>query len=101
MTDDRDTSAFTMKAVKKELAMSNGKQSGSDLSRLASSVMRDPHASEIAKSLAASVVAQSHSAKQTGSIMEDKATKVLRSDKYSDTTKSLAGSVLSQSNKNR
>lgn len=81
--------------------MGNKKQTGSNISHLASSVLRDPHASGIQKSLAGSALSQSSTNKSTGTSLEDKASKVLQSSKYSDVTKSLAGSVLSQSENNR
>jgi hypothetical protein len=79
----------------------NTKQSTPKVASLAAATLNDRNASKIAKSLAASVVAQTHTGKQTGAEMESKASKVLQSDKYSDDTKSLAASVLSQSNKER
>jgi hypothetical protein len=79
----------------------NKKQSSKEIAELASSTLRDSKASEIAKSLAASVLAQTNTDKQTGAELEDRASKVLKSQKYSDDTKSLAASVLSQSNKER
>lgn len=79
----------------------NTKQTSSRIGTLASEVLHDSHASQVAKSLAASALAQRNGAKQTGSEMEDLASKVLQSDKYADTTKELAASVLSQSNKSR
>ncbi|MDU0736335.1 hypothetical protein Q8W99_06395 [Pseudomonas aeruginosa] len=81
--------------------MTNRKTTSGDVSKLASDILRDPNASAIAKSLAASALSQSSSAKQTGKEMEAKASKVLKSDKYSDDTKSLAGSVVSQSDAKR
>jgi len=79
----------------------NTKQSSTKAATLASETLRDPNASAIAKSLAASVLSQSSSYKETGKAMETKASQVLQSEKYSETTKSLAGSVLSQSDKQR
>lgn len=79
----------------------NPKRTSSKISSQAGTTLRDSNASKIAKSLAASALAQSGSKKQTGAAMEDKASQVLKSLKYSDETKSLAGSVLSQSNKKR
>ncbi|PJG83296.1 hypothetical protein [Caviibacterium pharyngocola] len=77
------------------------KQSSSQLSSLASSVLRDPNSSQIQKKLAGSVLAQTNTDKITSSELETKASKALNSEHYSDITKSLAGSVLSQSSKNR
>lgn len=81
--------------------MANGKKSSSSLADLASKTLRDNSASNIAKRLAGSVLAQRDGDKQTGAKMEDLASKVLRSDKYADETKTLAGSVMSQSVKTR
>ncbi|WP_448724290.1 hypothetical protein [Pseudomonas farris] len=79
----------------------NTKQTGQNVASLASETLRDPHASAIAKSLAASALSQSSSPKETGKAMEAKASQVLQSEKYSETTKTLAASVLSQSDKAR
>jgi hypothetical protein len=79
----------------------NTKKTSAEIASQAGEVLADPNASAIAKSLAASALAQSNTGKQTGAEMEDKASMVLQSTKYSDATKSLAGSVLSQSNKKR
>ncbi|MBD8737930.1 hypothetical protein IFR41_00205 [Pseudomonas fluorescens] len=79
----------------------NTKQSSPKVATLASDTLRDPNASAIAKSFAASVLSQASSAKETGKAMETKASQALQSEKYSDTTKTLAASVLSQSDKSR
>lgn len=79
----------------------NMKSSSNAITKLAVETLKDPNASDIAKSLAGSILSQSGTNKQTSAEMEDKASKVLRSDKYSEDTRSLAGSVLSQSNKER
>ncbi len=79
----------------------NTKKTSSSVASDAARTLQDPNASAIAKSLAASALAQSGNTKQTGAAMEDKASQVLSSEKYSDATKRLAGSVLSQSNKPR
>lgn len=79
----------------------NTKQSSEKVAKLASDTLRDPGASAIAKSLAASALAQASSGKQTSAAMEAKAGRVLQSEKYSEETKSLAGSVVSQANKKR
>jgi hypothetical protein len=79
----------------------NTKDSSKEMTQLAVKTLQDKGASQTAKSLAASVLAQNDPNKQTGAQMEDLASKVLKSDKYNDDTKSLAGSVLSQSNKDR
>lgn len=79
----------------------NTKQSSAQVAKLASETLRDPQASAIAKSLAASALSQASSTKETGKAMETKASQVLQSEKYSETTKTLAASVLSQSDKQR
>lgn len=79
----------------------NTKQTSDELAGLAAKTLRDNSSSTIAKSLAASVLAQSSTKKETGADMETIASKVLSSNKYSDDTKSLAASLVSQSNKKR
>ena len=79
----------------------NPKQSSAKVAKLASETLRDPRASAIAKSLAASTLAQANTGKQTSAEMEAKAGRVLQSEKYSEETKTLAGSVVSQANKAR
>jgi hypothetical protein len=79
----------------------NSKVSSSKLTSQASATLRANGSSDIAKSLAASVLSQAQSGNQTGKAMETTASKVLSSAKYSDETKALAASVLSQANKGR
>ncbi|AVI87368.1 hypothetical protein BTW15_19215 [Pseudomonas syringae pv. tomato] len=79
----------------------NTKATSNKVAQLASETLRNPNASAIAKSLAASALAQTHTDKQTGSDMEHKAGQVLQSEKYSEATKALAGSLVSQANKER
>lgn len=79
----------------------NKKQSSAAVAKLAANTLINPNASQIAKSLAASVVSQTNTNKQTGAQLETKASKVLQSEKYSDDTKTLAASVLAQANKER
>lgn len=79
----------------------NKKKTSKKVASLAAGVLQAKDSSEIAKTLAASVLAQVDPAKQTGAELEDLASKALTSPKYSDTTKTLAASVLSQSNKER
>lgn len=81
--------------------MINKKQTSKSVASLASETLKDKSASQIAKQLAASALAQKGTTKQTGGQMEDVASKVLQSPKYSDDTKTLAASVLAQSNKKR
>jgi hypothetical protein len=71
------------------------------ISSLASKVLSNPDASEIAKSLAASALSQSQKGNETSKEMATLASKVLGSDKYAETTKELAGSVLSQADPRR
>lgn len=80
---------------------SNPKKSSAKVAKLASETLRDPHASVIAKSFAASALAQARTGKQTGAEMEAKAGRALQSEKYSEETKTLAGSLVSQANKAR
>lgn len=79
----------------------NTKQTSDKIATLAADTLNDSASSAIAKSLAASALAQKGTDKQTSALMEEKAGKVLGSDKYSDETKALAASVLSQANKER
>jgi hypothetical protein len=79
----------------------NTKKTSGKIAALAADTLNDPDTSVIAKSLAASALAQRSTEKQTSAELEEKAGKVLQSDKYSEDTKSLAASVLSQANKER
>ncbi|MGB3126771.1 MAG: hypothetical protein WBB95_23415 [Pseudomonas sp.] len=79
----------------------NTKQTSGKIATLAAETLNNATSSTIAKSLAASALAQKGTDKQTSAEMEEKAGKVLGSDKYSDDTKALAASVLSQANKER
>ncbi|MDI3205121.1 hypothetical protein [Pseudomonas shahriarae] len=79
----------------------NTKKTSDKMATLAAETLNNPNASAIARSLAASALAQSGKDKQTSAQMEEKAGKTLQSDKYSEQTKALAASVLSQSNKER
>ncbi|CAM3044193.1 MULTISPECIES: hypothetical protein [Pseudomonas] len=79
----------------------NTKKTSGKMATLAAETLNNPNASAIAKSLAASALAQRGTDKQTSAQMEEKAGKTLQSDKYSEQTKALAASVLSQSNKER
>lgn len=79
----------------------NTKQTSTRIGKLASETLQSSSASQVAKSLAASALAQRSGDKQTGAKMEDVASRVLASDRYASSTKELAASVLSQSNKQR
>ena len=81
--------------------MKNTKRTSHRIAKLAAETLQDTNASQVAKSLAASALAQASGSKQTSAEMEHKASSVMHSDKYSDTTKTLAASILSQSNKER
>ena len=79
----------------------NTKQTQPKITTLAVKTMNSKTASQIAKSLGASALAQTNTNKQTSSKMEVIASKVLSSNKYNKNTKALAGTVLSQANKER
>ncbi|KAA8561301.1 hypothetical protein FX985_01353 [Pseudomonas extremaustralis] len=79
----------------------NTKQTSPTVAKLASETLSSSNSSAIARRLAASALAQTHSTKQTSAEMEAIAGKVLQSDKYSDETKTLAASVVAQSNQAR
>lgn len=79
----------------------NTKQTSSRIATLASETLQNNQASQVARSLAASALAQRNSGKQTGAKMEDLASKVLSGNHYASETKELAASVLSQANKAR
>ncbi|MBB5216638.1 hypothetical protein [Parapusillimonas granuli] len=79
----------------------NTKQTSTRIGRLASETLQNSGSSQIAKSLAASALAQRSGDKQTGAKMEDVAARVLVSGHYANDTKELAASVLSQANKQR
>jgi hypothetical protein len=79
----------------------NTKQTSAHIAKLAAETLQDNRASQIAKSLAASALAQRGGGKQTGAAMEDKAARVLASDHYADETRRLAASILAQANKER
>lgn len=79
----------------------NTKQTSSRIAKLAAETLHDKQASQVAKSLAASALAQRHTGRQTGAKMEDVASKVLAGGHFASETKELAASVLSQSNKQR
>ncbi|HDS1736251.1 hypothetical protein [Pseudomonas sp. BP8] len=81
--------------------MTNTNRTSPKVAKLASETLRDPAASAIAKSFAASALAQAKTGKQTSAEMEAKAGKALQSTKFSADTKVLAASVVAQSNKQR
>jgi len=79
----------------------NTKQTSSRIATLAAETLQNNQSSQVARSLAASALAQRNSGKQTGAQMEDLASRVLSSKRYADETKELAASVLAQANKAR
>ena len=79
----------------------NTKQTQPKITTLAVKTINSKTASQIAKSLGASALAQTNTSKQTSAKMEKIASKVFSSNNYSKDTKSLAGAVLSESNKER
>lgn len=81
--------------------MTNKKQTSKEMASKAAKILGDDNSSNIQKTLAGSVLAQSKTNKETGKDMESIASNVLKSSKYSDETKGLAASLVSQSDKNR
>ncbi|MGL5841545.1 MAG: hypothetical protein ACRCYK_07040 [Aeromonas hydrophila] len=81
--------------------MTNKKQTSSSVASQAAQVLNDPHASDIQRSFAGSVLAQARTGKQPSPEMESKAGAALQSDKYSELTKTFAGSIVAQSDKDR
>ncbi|MDF7667691.1 hypothetical protein PT273_07515 [Orbaceae bacterium ESL0727] len=81
--------------------MNNTKKTSAEVASLASKVLHNPNASELEKSLAASVLSQTKSDSQTGKAMETKASQVLHDPNASKEIKTLAASVLAQANKER
>jgi len=79
--------------------MSKVEQSGSKVTRIASTVLRDAGASKTAKSLAGSALAQVHTTKQSTMTTATTAAKALNDGRTSAATRTLAGSVLTQKSK--
>lgn len=79
----------------------NSKQTSPGVGTLAARTLQAPHSSQLQRSLAASVLAQSGTAKQTGAEMEDVAARALASTRSAEDTKTLAASLVSQSNRQR
>ena len=79
----------------------NVKQTSTRVAKLAAETLQDPRASQVARSLAASALAQRGNGRQTGAVMEDVAARVLAGSRYADQTKELSASVLAQANKAR
>ncbi len=79
--------------------MAKNESSGSKVTKTASSVLRDPGASKMAKSLAGSTLAQAHTSKQSSSVTAHTAAKALNDGRTNSMTKSMAGSVLTQKKK--
>lgn len=78
-----------------------GKSSGGKAASTAGRTLNNANASQLQKSLAGSVLAQSGTSKVTGKAMEAKASGALRNPNSAATTKILAGSAVSQSDKKR
>lgn len=81
--------------------MAKNESSGPKVTKTASSVLRDPHSSKTAKSLAGSTLAQANTTKQTSAALARTAAKALTDGRTRPSTKSLAGSVLTQKAKNK
>lgn len=79
--------------------MKNSKHSSPAMAALASAILHDKEASESAKSLAGSVLAQASTDKESSKTMESLAARVLQDATCSAEVKSLAASVLAQSRK--
>lgn len=79
----------------------NNKQTSRTVASLASEVLQDKNASDLAHSLAGSAMSQRSPGRQTGAELEDLASRALRDGRSSETTKELAASVLAQANKER
>lgn len=76
--------------------MSKNERTRGRVATKASSVLRDPNASKVSKSIAASALAQTGTAKKTSPPVAAKAAKALDDGRSSKTTKTIAGSVLTQ-----
>ena len=76
--------------------MAKNEKSSPRVARTASQVLRDSGASQTAKSLAGSALAQTRTTKETSPKVASTAAKALDSGRSSKTTKTLAGSVLTQ-----
>ena len=79
--------------------MSKREQSGPKVTKAASSVLRDPGASKMAKSLAGSTLAQAGTSKQSSPKTASTAGKALNDGRTNSATRSMAGSVLTQKSK--
>lgn len=79
----------------------NNKRTSADVASLASKVLQDKGASDLAHQLAGSALSQRLSGRQTGAELEQLASRALRDGRSSEATKDLAASILSQSNRER
>jgi len=75
------------------------KSTGSKAASTAGRTLGSAGASNLQKSLAGTVLAQSGTSKTTGKTMETKASAALQNPRSSTVTKTLAGSAVSQSKK--
>ena len=76
--------------------MANKEQTSSKIGSTASSVLRDPGASRVAKQLAGAALAQTGTSKQSSAATASAAGKALDDGRSSRSTKTLAGTVLTQ-----
>lgn len=76
--------------------MSKSEKTTGRVASKASSILRNPGASQTSKSVAGSALSQAGTSKQTSSKVASKASKALNDGRSSSTTKTLAGSVLTQ-----
>lgn len=79
--------------------MAKNESTGSKVTKIASSVLRNPTASATAKSLAGAALAQANTTKQSTPATARTAAKALNDGRSSATTQKLAGSVLTQKTK--
>jgi hypothetical protein len=76
--------------------MKRNEQPSPRVTKLAAQVLRSPGASDIAKSMAGSVVSQTHTKNQTTPATATKAANALDDGRSSKVTRTLAASVLTQ-----
>ena len=81
--------------------MANKKQTSPGMASVAAHTLRDPNASGIQRSLAASALAQSGNGNEPSAAMAHLAGKALQRTSAADLTKELAASVLAQADPKR
>jgi hypothetical protein len=79
----------------------NEKHTSPSVATVASEVLRDQNASEIARSLAASALAQVQKGSETSPEMAARAARALEDGRSSETTKRIAATVVSQAHGKR